>query len=78
MSHWKIKNANLDERETDFSADFVCMNIDTGQSVTITLQQMKGNPASDLVGACRALAQLLLTAATGEESTPVSNIGRLN
>jgi hypothetical protein len=73
---WRIKSDQLEEREKDFSADFILTNIDTGRQVTITLQQNKGDPASDLIGACRALAQLLENVSSRDD--PETNTGRLN
>ena len=81
MSTWRIKSANLTEREQDFSADFIATNLDTGKSVTITLQQRKGDPATDLIGALRALAQLLVKTSKKEEpDAPAvsSNVAGLN
>lgn len=78
MSTWKIKSTDLTERENDFSADFVATNLGTGKSVTITLQQMKGDPATDLIGACRALAQLLENVSSGETHETQGNTGSLN
>jgi hypothetical protein len=65
-TRWRVKAGALEEREEDFTGHFVALNVDTGKQVTITLQQMKRDPASDLVGACRALALLLEKASKGE------------
>ena len=78
MSTWNIKSLDLTERENDFSAEFRATNVATGKAVTITLQQMKSDPASDLIGACRALAQLLENVSRNEEPPAPSNVARLN
>lgn len=78
MSTWNIKSLDLTERENDFSAEFRATNVATGKAVTVTLQQMKGDPATDLIGACRALAQLLENVSTNTGHETQSPVGRLN
>lgn len=73
---YRLKPMALEERETDYSADFECLNLETGKKVTITLKQAKGDPASDLVNSCTALAQLLLKA--GSEEDDESSVARLH
>jgi hypothetical protein len=69
MTRWKIDSTTLDEREKDYSAGFTCHNMDTGKTVDITLRQDAGCPASDLIQALAALAQLLMKV-NDEETTP--------
>ena len=78
MSRWRIENDGFEEREHDYSAGFVCTNVDTMESVSVTITQKKGSPASDLVGACRALAQLMVRASGSDENLPGSNVEKLN
>ena len=60
---WRITNPQLDERDKDFTASFTCTNADTDQTVIVTVTQVKGHPASDLIYALRATAQMLAQAA---------------
>jgi len=78
MSRWKIENVGLNEREHNYTATFNCTNVDTNGVVTLTLTQQKGEPASDLVGALRALAQLMVKASGSDENLPDTNIQKLN
>lgn len=79
MSRWTIKADGLDERPDDYSATFVLTNVDSGAAVRITLSQLKGGPATDLIGGCRALAQTLERMCR-EEPSPgsASYVGGLN
>lgn len=72
MSRWRVvpAAAQIEERELDYTATFDAHNADTGSVVRITLTQMKGHPCSDLINSLRALAQVLLNAATGRELPP--------
>lgn len=81
MSTWNVKPGSLDERADDYTATFLCTNTDTEKTVTMTVTQGKGKefPASDLVGACVALAQLFAWHARGEDQDETeSAVGRLH
>lgn len=67
QTHWRVLPTDLTEHETDYTADFVCLNVDAGRTVKVTLHQNKREPASDLIGALTAVAQTLQRAACGEE-----------
>jgi len=78
MSRWRIDHHELTEDEHSFSASFTCTNVGTGKVVAITLGQAKGDPASDLVGACRALAQLFVRVGNDEPLSDETNTQKLN
>lgn len=63
MTRWRLTTTDLAEREKDYTATFVLLNVDTGEQVTVALTQSRGGPATDLVGACRATASAMLAAA---------------
>jgi hypothetical protein len=67
MTRWKIKPTTFEEREKDYTAGFQCINTETNAVVDLTIRQDLAKPASDLIGACQAMAQLLLKAATPED-----------
>jgi hypothetical protein len=76
---WRVIGTKLEERETDYTGEFLATNLDSGAQVTISLQQKTGEPASDLIGACRALARLFEITATGDEGdTDDTQVARLN
>jgi hypothetical protein len=62
-TRWRLLGTDLAEREKDYTATFVMLNVDNDEQVTVALTQFRGGPASDLVGALRATASLLLSAA---------------
>jgi hypothetical protein len=67
MTRWNIKPGPLDEREHDYTAHFVATNLETDKCVTIALTQNKvDHPASDLIGALRAVAILLSKSSKAE------------
>lgn len=66
MTKWHIQTAELIEREKDYDANFTCTNGETGKTVLVQFTQQKGDPASDLVGALRATAMLLVKATSAE------------
>lgn len=71
MAKWHVRNPQLDEREHDYTATFTCTNGETGAELTVAITQKRGTPelaqpASDLVGALRAAAELLRRAASDE------------
>lgn len=66
MTRWHVTNPQLDERGDDFTASFTCTNGETGKVVSVSITQRKGCPASDLVGALQATAELLRRAASDE------------
>lgn len=72
---WRLQPGKIEERAEDYSAYFHCTNLTTGESVTVTLQQKKKRPVSDLIGACLALAQLLQNTSVGEsdQTEPVGS-----
>lgn len=72
MSRWKITPGILIEGEKNYTAGFACRNIETDAVVHIEFTQTIPGPASDLVGALRALAQTLLIAASGDDNKPES------
>jgi hypothetical protein len=78
MSRWRIDSTGFEERALDYTATFTCTEVDLNQGVTITLTQNKGEPAANLVGSLRALAQLMLRAAGSKEDLPGTNIQKLN
>jgi hypothetical protein len=75
-TRWRLLGTDLAEREKDFTATFVMLNVDTDAQVTVTLTQKLGAPATDLIGSLRATAGLLLASA-GVEDTE-SAIEKLN
>jgi hypothetical protein len=55
------------------------MNVHSEQIVILTMLQKKTGPASDLIGACRATAQLLATAGGATQNLPETQaIEKLN
>lgn len=80
MSRWQVKNTDFTVREHDYSAEFTCTNADTNGVVLLTLRQPKTGPVADLVGACQAVAQLMVRAAhaSDEPETPTPPSARLN
>jgi len=70
VTRWKIDSTAFEEREKDYTATFTCHNMDTGKSVDLTLRQDKSCPVGDLIGACKALAQLFVQAATIDDDGP--------
>jgi hypothetical protein len=79
MTRWKVVPAAKDiiVRETDWTAQFDCHNVDTGQLVKIEITQYLGGPVSDLIGALRATAHALVRAAT-QDDTPLKGEDKLN
>jgi len=75
-TRWRMLSADLDEREKDYTATFVMLNVDSGEQVTVALSANKGGPATDLVGACRATATSLINAAGATDTE--ATIERLN
>jgi len=67
-TRWRVTNTDLAERETDYTATSVLLNVDTGEQVTVALTQNRGGPAIDLVGACRATASALVMAAGASDA----------
>lgn len=78
MSRWRVGDPQLNEREHDWDAVFVMTNADTGDTVTITLQQQQKKPATDLVGALRALAQIFVRATGSDANLPGCAVEKLN
>jgi hypothetical protein len=74
-TRWRLLSTDLVEREKDYTATFVMLNVDSDAQVTVALTTAKG-PASDLIGACRATAVLLLTSAGGTDAD--ATIEKLN
>lgn len=71
MTSWHVHSPRLDEREHDYTATFTCTNGESGAELTVAITQKRGTsdlaqPASDLVGALRATAELLRRAAADE------------
>jgi hypothetical protein len=66
MSRWKVipSAADIIVRDKDWTAQFECHNIGTGTAVKIELTQGHGGPVTDLIGALKALAQVLIKTAT--------------
>jgi hypothetical protein len=75
-TRWRVLGTDLAEREKDYTATFVMLNVDTGDQVTVALTAQMGGPATDLVGACRATATMLVMAAGATDSD--STIESLN
>jgi hypothetical protein len=69
MTTWRITNPRLEERELDYTATFTCTNGETGRAVSVSLQQQKGGPASDLISALRAVTQIMYKAATTDDES---------
>jgi hypothetical protein len=78
VSRWSIKVTQLDEHENGCTAVFTCTEVDMNRSVVVTLSQKRGEPAADLVGALRALAQLMVRASGSDEELPGMRVERLN
>jgi hypothetical protein len=70
LSTWRLIDNQLTEHEDDYIATFAMMNVDTDKIVILTLLQKKTGPASDLIGACRATAQILASAADADAILP--------
>lgn len=75
-TYWRILSNELVERPEDYTATFVMLNVDSGAQVTVTLSQKRGCPATDLVGALRATASLLISASGASNTT--AEIEKLN
>jgi hypothetical protein len=69
-SAWRLYHNTLDERASDYTMTVGLQNVGTGKTVAISLTQDKDGPASDLVGALRALTILLTDAATKTSDAP--------
>jgi hypothetical protein len=68
MSRWKIVPSARDivVREHDWTAEFDCHNLGTDMVVKIEMTQQHGGPVTDLIGALKALAQVLVKAAAND------------
>jgi hypothetical protein len=70
VSRWKVvpSAAEIVVREKDWSAQFECHNLESRAVVKVEITQMHGGPVTDLIGALRALAQVLTKAALKDDS----------
>lgn len=70
MSRWRIKAAEAKITETDkeYTAQFDAHNVDTGALIKVQFTQSKPGPVSDVIGALRAIAQLLWNAANLDDA----------
>lgn len=70
MTKWHIRTADLTERDKDYDANFTCTNGETGQTVLVQFTQQKGGPVSDIVGALRSVAHLLVNVSNDDKLEP--------
>jgi hypothetical protein len=68
MTRWRCLDNELKEEGTTYCATFTMRNLDNDENVIVGLHGRKGNKASDLIGACRAVAQML--AGAGKQFDP--------
>jgi hypothetical protein len=80
VSRWRVVpgDAEIVERETDYTASFDAHNADTGAVVKVEFTQGKGGPVTDIINALRATAALLQAAALGETDPKIASTEKLN
>lgn len=79
MSTWRLMTNALTEEGEDYIASFAMQNVDTQEHVIVTLLQNKKGPCSDLIGALRATAALLVKAANPDSpDVPGTKTEKLN
>jgi len=80
MTRWRIKTGELKEFPAEgnvaafYTASFTCENLDTKQPVTVTIGQLQGGPASDLVGALMSLTEVLRRASEQTDDEPAARL----
>jgi hypothetical protein len=66
-STWRLYHNETEKRDSDYTTTLGLQNVGTGQTVIISLTQDLHGPASDLVGALRALTQSLISVANKDD-----------
>lgn len=63
QTKWKLSGSGIVQRDADYTCTFNMLNENTGALIALTMTQARGGPASDLIGALRAMTVMLMEAA---------------
>lgn len=78
ITRWKLTHTNVTEAAEQFTASFTMQNADTGLETVVALTCARTVPASDMVGACRAVAAILTQHSGVDDVGPDEKVERLN